>query len=174
MEWAYKPAIIKRDGPCVLLGNAKYAPCYGPTDIHHIKTIASGGTDEYHNLIALCRTHHATLAHWTDWCQRRIKLTQYTISFTRPDGWDQIMIRSTEQRKQQREAQRARDKKYRQQRKAKVSDIIVQLKEKQRKPQPTQVQLDYKEKMKQKAKVYRHEQYQRQKERKKNHLKKEK
>lgn len=171
MEWAYKSEIINRDWPCVLRDNQNY-PCYGPTDIHHIKTIASGGTDERINLIACCRHHHITLAHWTDQSIWQEAFERYTARHPRPDNWDQIMIRSAEQRKQMKEAQRERARQYRKRNKANVSDIIGQLKEKAKKQQPTQAQLEYKEKQKEKAKQYRHEQYLKQKAYKKEYLKK--
>lgn len=173
MEWAYKSEIINRDWPCVLSKNPNYQ-CYGPTDIHHIKTIASGGTDEYHNLISVCRTHHITLAHWTDQDRRQKMFTDYTTRHPRPDNRDQIMIRSAEQRKQMKEAQRERAKQYRKRNKSQVSDIIGQLKEKKAKLPPTQAQLEYKEKMKQKAKEYRKAQYLKQKAYKKEYEKKRK
>ena len=82
------------------------------------------------------------------------------------------MIKSAEQRKQMKEAQRERAKQYRKRNKANVSDIIGQLKEKAKKQQPTTAQLEYKEKQREKAKQYRHEQYLKQKAYKKEYLKK--
>ena len=157
MEWAYKPEIINRDWPCVLKENSNY-PCYGQTDIHHIKTIASGGTDDYYNICALCRHHHITLAHWTDQNIWQEAFERYTARHPRPDNRDQIMIKSAEQRKQMKEAQRERARQYRKRNKANVSDIIGQLKEKAKKQQPTTAQLEYKEKQRDKPKQYRHKQ----------------
>jgi hypothetical protein len=38
--------------PCLVCG-------IQPTDIAHVKTRGSGGSDETHNLMALCRMHHS-------------------------------------------------------------------------------------------------------------------
>lgn len=162
MEWAYKSEIIRRDWLCVLKDNENY-PCYGPTDIHHIKTIASGGTDERINLISLCRHHHITLAHWTDQNIWQEAFERYTVKHPRPDNRDQIMIRSAEQRKQMKEAQRARDKKRRQSTKVSVSDLVQKIKEKYTKPEPTPAMLEYKMRQKQQARKQARERYLKQK-----------
>lgn len=42
---------------CVVRGNCHYDECY--TDLDHVKTFGSGGSNEAHNLMPLCRKHHS-------------------------------------------------------------------------------------------------------------------
>ena len=62
--------------------------------IHHIKTVGSGGTDEYTNLLCLCFDCHIWKAHGKEKAEYRRIFEQYTSQFQRPIDWDQVMIES--------------------------------------------------------------------------------
>ena len=85
----YHNKIKKRDGKKCYLCNS--------TDnlyVHHIKTVGSGGTDEYNNLITLCHTCHMEKAHGKDKAHYRNVFEEYVSQFQRPIDWDQVMIAS--------------------------------------------------------------------------------
>jgi hypothetical protein len=64
-----KALIGRRDGGCVLRGNADWGSCWGPVDAHHRRLIGSGGstapeTNRASNGIELCRGHHGHVHHY--------------------------------------------------------------------------------------------------------------
>ena len=58
----------QRDGMCLVKLSRKmllkYGDCYGPLDVHHLRTRGSGGDDVPENMITLCRKHHTMAGDW--------------------------------------------------------------------------------------------------------------
>lgn len=91
--WWYKKYIKDRDNnKCFLCGDVNNL------DIHHVKTRWSWGTDEYNNLLCLCRGCHTTKAHWVDAKEYKNIFIKYLSRFQRPEFWDIIMENSKRDR----------------------------------------------------------------------------
>ena len=50
-----RETVRARDGGCTQRHNGS---CYGRLEVHHIRPLEQGGTNELTNLVTLCRAHH--------------------------------------------------------------------------------------------------------------------
>ena len=102
----YRKYILERDNNrCVISWDTQ------SLDIHHIKTVGSGWTNEYSNLITLSRRVHTTLAHWIESSKYKKIFLQHTSKFERPSFWDEIMEKSKWDKERRKISNKKRSKK---------------------------------------------------------------
>src|SRR5260221_3772130 len=89
----YRTYILVRDSAkCVLCGAKR------TLQTHHIKKRSDGGTDDYRNLITLCRHCHMKKAHGMDAKTFIDTFFAYTSQFPVPDFWGDVMHQSQRDR----------------------------------------------------------------------------
>ena len=58
-ENPFKPKTYRNDNNIKAVSEQYCTACGSwPVDVHHIKSVGSGGSDHINNLMPLCRTHH--------------------------------------------------------------------------------------------------------------------